>query len=160
MPGGIPDLWSDDIQVDVLPPAVILRRQGEALSSKTQGILTARVLSGRPIDHTDTRIHSLELVAPALGYSEVILKVEHDESRPYPVSLTLPDAIVWPSVQPTAEQPFGPLERETVTANTVKQFLEFLRAALRSEQTRSTIDTLLARSNELKFSSESELVAS
>ena len=60
----IPDLWSDDIQVDVLTPLVILRAQESRLGRKTQGILEARVTTVA----TEAWIqHQLDLIAPALS---------------------------------------------------------------------------------------------
>ncbi len=141
----IPDLWDEDIKVDVLPPVVILRVQAEAISRKTHGILSATVRtevegSGEGGKRNLEETHILELTAPAYGYSEEILKVVHPESRVYPAKIELPERINWGNGTVTHAN----------TAATVDEFYTLLREALRSPLTRSSIDTLLARSNETR----------
>ena len=146
MPTEIPDLWDDDIKVDVLPPLLILKAQAVALNRKTSGILSASVRTelssiSDPEKTTLNETHFLELSAPVYGYSEEILIVTHARSRVYPAQILLPEAIRWSN---------NLLLSKSNSAATVEEFFKYLREALRSPVTRGSIDTLLARSNEMR----------
>src|SRR4051794_11804124 len=79
----LPDLWSDDIKVDVLSPLVILRSQEGYLERKTQGLLQAKVATTRSGDWVQ---HQLDLIAPALGgYRRSLLTARHNAEMIYPV---------------------------------------------------------------------------
>src|SRR5439155_23788332 len=84
MPDTIPDLWSDDITVNVVTPLVILRKQAQLLTQKTKGVLEAHVhtIGG---DAGLTR-HEFDIYAPALGYRERLFTATHWE-QVYPVVL-------------------------------------------------------------------------
>src|SRR5262245_42701361 len=79
----IPDLWSDDIKVDILSPLAILRTQVGFLEQKTQGILRAQVAT----TSTDVWLqHQLDLIAPALSHYRVtLLTAQHGRPDFYPV---------------------------------------------------------------------------
>lgn len=171
MPIEIPDLWSDDIQVDVLPPLVILKAQSEPISRKTKGILRTEVTT--VVAHQDTpeatTTHVLDLVAPALNYSESLLEVCHKQDRMYPATLTVPDPIRWDlaSDPPVDLNPITAelnaalkLSARSVTASSVAELIKHLRRALQSRNTRSAIDSLLAMSNEKRMKSEAPAQAS
>ena len=99
MAAQIPDLWSNDIKVDVLSPLAILKTQSELLGTKTKGLLLARVRSVtlKTKDDGTHESHKFELFAPAINYSEKVLTVQHKEGRVYPAWIIMPDAISWPS---------------------------------------------------------------
>jgi hypothetical protein len=84
----------------------------------------------------------LELVAPALGYRETLLEVSHQQNRIYPATVRMPENIRW-STDPERYA-------QHAIASSPDQLLELLRVALRSQPARSAINTLLARSNELR----------
>src|SRR4051794_24140654 len=85
MTATIPDLWSDDIRVDVLPPVAILRAQEGMLLRKTKGMLLAKV-STRKTPHGIQ--HVLDLVAPTLSdYTERVLTVRHKIEKAYPAAI-------------------------------------------------------------------------
>ncbi len=148
MPTEIPDLWDDDIKIDVLPPVLILKAQAVALSRKTSGILSGSVrteFSGVAEGKNSLKeTHILELTATAYGYSEEILKVTHSQSRVYPAKIELPASIEWSNPRGLNLMSWN----ATQATATVDEFLKYLREALRSPLTRGTIDTLIARSNE------------
>lgn len=151
MPIEIPDLWSDDIKVDVLPPLVILKAQSEPISRKTKGILRTEVTT--TIAHQGTpeaaTTHVLDLVAPALNYSESLLEVTHRQDRMYPVTLTVPDPIPWNMGYDGLSAP-----RQSVAAKSADELIGYLRQALRAPNTRSAIESVLARTNEARIAGE------
>jgi hypothetical protein len=138
----IPDLWSDDIRVNVRPPVTVLRAQEGLLAKKTQGILQAKLLTSA----TETLVqHSLYLIAPALNFYRVsLLSATHDREMVYPVTVT---AQCWFSE-------FLPDEGEEVekkrVAATEEEFIDLVRQALRSTEVRGLIQSLIARSNEIR----------
>lgn len=151
MPIEIPDLWDDDIKVDVLPPLVILKAQDEAIRRKTEGILRTQIVS-REIerepedDEEETKVdvvYTLDLEATALGYRESILNVFHRKGRLYPVTITMPEKIEW-STDPSAYS-------YSARCASSDEFIQHLRVALRSEPTKSTLASLLAMINETKL---------
>jgi hypothetical protein len=144
----IPDLWPDDIRVDVLTPLVILRAQESLISRKTQGILQAKVLTAT----NDTLVqHQLDLIAPALNhYRRTVLTAKHSRDMVYPVK-----------VKASCFVPKGPLERMALgpqflgespqderEAATQDELIELVRQVLHSGEVRATIQSLIARSNE------------
>jgi len=138
----IPDLWSDDIRVDVLPPLVVLRAQEGLLAKKTQGILQAKLLTSE----TETLVqHSLYLIAPALNFYRVsLLSATHEREMVYPVTVT---AQCWFSefLPDGGEE----IEKRRVAA-TEEEFIDLVRQALRSTEVRGLIQSLIARSNEIR----------
>jgi hypothetical protein len=142
MTTAIPDLWSDDIRVDVLPPVTVLRAQEGLLATKTQGILQAKLLTSA----TESLVqHSLDLIAPALNFYRVsLLSATHDREMVYPVTVT---AQCWFSeFLPAGAEP---IEKRRVAA-TAEEFIDLVREALRSTEVRGLIQSLIARSNEIR----------
>src|SRR6266511_2111122 len=86
MTTAVPDLWSEDIKVNVLPSIAVLKTQEGLLARKTQGMLQARLTT----TETDTLVqHSLDLIAPALNFDrERLLSATHDREMLYPVTVT------------------------------------------------------------------------
>ena len=85
MPSAIPDLWPDDLSVaDVVPPVVILRQQASLLGKKFKYVIEGEVQSD---ELGGNFVHSLYIVAPALGdYHYLLCRVTHD-IEPYPLRI-------------------------------------------------------------------------
>jgi hypothetical protein len=96
----VPDLWPSDLfGPPTLLPVTILRRQGEALGSKT-GHLVAAVVETRVIPPGDQFEHTLVLVAPVLRFRRPLLRVTHGH-RPFPVTVAGLDLTRQQSTGPT-----------------------------------------------------------
>jgi hypothetical protein len=145
MPIEIPDLWGDDIKVDVLPPLIILKAQDEAIRRKTQGTLHTEIITAEE-EQNDAIwvIHTLDLIAAAIGYRESILTVSHEREKLYPVAIEVGVPIEWTDGTPA----------HRIRCFSADEFIRELRAALQSPLTKSTIATLLARSNEERMKRE------
>jgi hypothetical protein len=133
MANEIPDLWGDDIDVDVVPPHVILKTQAEAISRRTKGLLTASVTEDfqKDSEGKTSWFFSLILNAPSLGYDEELLELSHDDKHLYPVRLTMLSGIA-----------------SSRTCNNQPELLTALAEALTSPTTKAVIASLLARVNE------------
>ncbi len=86
----IPDLWPEDIRVDVIDPIAILRVQEAALTNKTHGLLRAEVRSfekkEQDKEYGAAITHNFDLIAPALGeYRVTLLRAIHSTALIYPV---------------------------------------------------------------------------
>jgi hypothetical protein len=144
----IPDLWPEDIKVEVLPPIAILKVQEELLARKTKGLLQAKVSTVE----TDKLVqHQLDLIAPNLHfYRERILSAMHEREMLYPVSVTA-DVLARRPAEPLAElgtalaRAIAPLAPQR--AATDDEFIRLVREILRSENVRALIASLLARIN-------------
>ncbi len=73
MENTIPDLWGDDINIDVLTPIMILNSQSELLRKKTKGLIVPTI--EQTLSSSDVVLitfyllqikHSKDLVYPAL----------------------------------------------------------------------------------------------
>jgi hypothetical protein len=152
MTTAIPDCWSDDIKVNVLPPIAVLKTQEGLLARKTQGILQAKLTT----TETDTLVqHQLDLIAPGLNfYRERLLSATHDKEMPYPVtvaaeafapkplnSFQVISSAIQRSIDPSVSQ------RRAATDD---EFIRLVREVLRSEQVRALIHSLIARINAQK----------
>jgi len=93
----IPDLWPPDLTgPTTLTPVVILRRQGEALASRTHNLVRGEVET-RPFNEGKSFEHNFVLVAPFLRFRFPLLRVSHRVSG-YPATLaetdlTKPDGV-------------------------------------------------------------------
>ena len=134
---GIPDLWGDEINADVLPPLVVLKLQAQKLHQRTQGLLTARVHTVTT-SSTNENCHKMELHSPTINCTEPILEVRHQVLVPYPVSIYILEPIEWDD---------GTKSKEQLYLN-ASVLIQKLRIALQSPPIRSAIDSLLAMSNE------------
>lgn len=87
-----PNLWPNTIRAGILSPEAILRNQGTALSEQTAGLLEGRVITEEcgTGKKAYTLIH-FELFAPAIGYSNRILTLYHDEGLVYPAVMEAPE---------------------------------------------------------------------
>ena len=133
MATAIPDLWSDDIDVSVLTPIAILRKQADLLRQKTKGILEVDVTM-LTSDKNKVLIH-FDIVAPALAsYRHRLLEVTHKREFAYPAFV--------------AAVCFEHLGFQTRQADTEEEFMVIVSDVFRSGETRSVLQSLIARSNE------------
>jgi hypothetical protein len=159
MPATIPDLWPDDIRVDVLTPLAILRTQAGLLSSKTQGTLLAQVMTTT----TDEWVqYQLDLIAPLLErYRVSLLTARHQLEEAYPVTVTARAFLPNPAkrrlfVPPDFVKIPSDLPADQRVASTQEEFIELVREVLQSATTRSRIQSLIARGNETRLNGPSE----
>jgi hypothetical protein len=155
MAATIPVLWSDDISVDVLSPLAIMQTQVAPLSQRTRGILEAEI---ETISSGSGKVqHQFDLVAPVLSHlRRRILLATHQKDLVYPVVVeaecfisedTTPVAQLL-SRAASARDPNKLLEGQRQAA-TEQEFVKILEQILRSDQIRSLIQSLIARSNDL-----------
>jgi hypothetical protein len=147
----IPNLWSDDIRVDVLTPLVILRSQASLLRQMTKGILEAEVTTAT--SDSGAVQHQLDLIAPALNrYRHRVLIAKHERDQVYPVIVEAE------CFQPKTASQRVALSMSTLgtgtpgdwrpKADTEQEFIDLVGKALHSGEVRSIIQSLIARSNE------------
>jgi hypothetical protein len=143
MPDEVTSYWPDDFDVKVLSPLAILRIQASALSAKTGGLLDAEVVTATS---AKTASHELQLIAPALGGERrTVLTVTHAVNEPYPARLAA--AVFEPDVDS-----YDPNEDPRPEASTVQEFKDLVKQVLQSKQVRATMQSLLARSQEVTTS--------
>ena len=148
MAESIPNLWSEDISNDVLPPLAILHAQADLLGKITKGLVEAAVLTEFDATEEEAAIqhvqHHVELTAPALNAARYrILTVYHKRELVYPASVEAEcfepndyddyESFAWPEA----------LREE--------DFLHIMKTALRSKKVTSLIHSLIARSNEQRY---------
>ena len=165
MPAQIPDLWGGNIDVDVVPPLVILKTQAEAIARRTKGVLTGNVTTvfGGEESKGQT-IHQLLINAPSLGYTEHLLSVTHGEDRVYPSEVRMPVAISWlpgkerpvsitnisiTNIMEAVNDPASP--RYTIACVSQDALISALRVAFTSPPVTATLNSLLARVNEQRL---------
>jgi hypothetical protein len=142
MPETIPNLWGEQVKVDVVTPLAVLRTQANVLKRITQGLLEVNI---ETTSSQDQVIHHFFLVAPALNrYSELLFTVEHAKNKVYPVMvradcLSLSECLLLGIVL---------VDDSTCVAKTQDEFLTALQTILRSGDVQSSIQSLIARSNE------------
>ena len=136
----IPDLWPDDIRVDVRTPLAILKTQASLLSSKTRGLLIAELLTTT----TSTKQwiqYQLDIVAvPLKHYRVSILTARHRIDEVYPVTVHSRAFGHEPEYEEAGNR----------EATTEEEFITLLRFVLRSGLVRSLIQSLIVRVNEVQ----------
>jgi len=147
MTATIPDLWSEEIKVDVLTPLAILRTQEGFLERRTQGTLRALVSSNESASWVR---HQLDLIAPALdGYRTTLLTAKHHIDSVYPVIVR--SRVFLPAHSPQqileGDPDLLPDEKEAITQD---EFIELVRKVLHSRHVLSLTQSLIARSNEMR----------
>jgi hypothetical protein len=147
------DLWPPDLVVDVLSPIMILNEQAEALAKRTQGIVKGEVL---PSVAGKFKQISFDLVAPAVGVRQRILRVRYSEEFPYPVVLIAPPfyrLIVLSTFDDYADPETWNLSDDEKSlarlAHTPNEVRECLKTVFNSSTTRTMLFSLVARSNEV-----------
>ena len=137
----IPDLWSEDIQIDVLPPVAILRAQENPLGRKTKGILEAKVMTTTSESEAQ---HQLDLIAPALShYRKTLLTARHSFEMVYPVEVRAP------CFEPDGSMREFMLSKRNFAAGQ-EDFIQVVRKVLQSTETKAIIQSLISRSNEIR----------
>jgi mannose-6-phosphate isomerase class I len=130
MASTIPTLWPEEaIQVDALTPVAILKTQRVELEKITQGTLRAE-LTERDLENDTVEIE-FSILAPALNYRHPLLKVRYQKNVPYPVQIDAPRVVLGP-------------------AYSQESFLAALKTVLGSESAIATLQSLIARSNEVQ----------
>jgi hypothetical protein len=130
----IPDLWPDDLDVDVLTPQAILLKQAELLARRTKGIVSVRVHTTG--DEKQVKL-LFEIWGDAIGYRELVLEVSYPRDRVYPATLKSPIL------------PYEDEEMEhTAMAYTQEDFLALTGKVFASNDIRSLIQSIIARTNE------------
>ena len=149
----IPILWSDDIKVDIVSPAAILRAQTGPISQRTKGLLEAEVTT--VTSDSGRIVLELDLIAPVLnGYRHRLLAAYHEKDLVYPVKV---DAECF---QPQTSEDHGAFRAAAAEAktdsrpiaNTEQEFINLVSRVLHSGEVRSIIQSLIARSNERRDS--------
>lgn len=171
----IPILWPNGIEVEVVPPLVILRAQIEPLRRSTGGLVEAAISHVTVGDYIR---HNLDLVAPALsGYRQRILSVTQHSDYVYPVKVEaefeMPKWIVKPTGKKKTTTPsdlltamklplftpkpitsysedYSPGESWTPNAPSQKEFVQLLGDVLGSADVRGLIQSLIARSRDVQ----------
>src|ERR1700749_344482 len=142
MSASIPDLWSDDISVDVLSPIAILRAQQRPLRQRTNGLLEVEIET-TPSESGQVR-HQFGLVAPAMNRARYrILYVSHNNDLVYPVVVEaecfIPDFAMTTPIGADALKPtrVNKLPENQRRAATDQEFIKLVEEVLRSSQVRS-----------------------
>ena len=116
------NLWPE---VENLPeiktPVTFLKEQAVLLGARTKNILEGRVIAGS----TGEFNYTLNIVAPAMGYSYSVLRIFHDINL-YPVTVVF--------------------RAEPITCHDEQSFIDALGSCLRSEETVKVIQALLSQS--------------
>lgn len=145
------DLWPTDLVVDVLSPTMILNEQAEALAKRTQGIVRGEVLPG---NSSDLEQLTFDLVAPAIGNRQRLLRVRYAPDLPYPVVLIASPLsrelheMLLDAVDPKAWKLNPQDVSQARLAHTPNEMREFLKRIFNAPTTRSMLFSFVARSNE------------
>jgi hypothetical protein len=126
----IPNLWPEEVNVDVLPPSAVLKVQAANLSERTRGLLEGAVRSVQ----TDKLVsYSLDLVAPQVpGVRHTVLVAKHSKGKPYPVTI---EASTFYSHGPN----YG-----SADASSYVEFLQLVGQVLQSPEVRAVLESLIA----------------
>jgi hypothetical protein len=140
MNGKLVDLWPDDISTDVLSPQAILKFQAAQLEKRTKGILRGRV---EEVINDEEKTLILVIEAPAVSITGELLRVVSKVERAYPVKVYGPGMA---HVVADADCEIG--VQDYKVANGEGQLIELVREVLAAGETRATLDSLIALSNE------------
>jgi len=167
MTATIPNLWPEGIKVDVLPPVTILKYQATKIREMTKGILECEVTTVTgPEDFVS---HRLDLIAPVLdGRRQRVLTATHRADL-YPVVVEADCFRPKPKPKPlTPLEEMGATVAETLDgifraknppswpnpddwrpiADDQDELLKRIGEVLKSRGVRSTIDSMIALSND------------
>ena len=145
-----PDFWPTDISLDALSPAMILSQQAEALSRRTRGLVVAELIQ----DQGDDIVRlAFDLVAPTSRYQHRLLMIRYVRGTVYPAVITVSRLTDIPKngVKPALD--WGVTEDEIERSRVAYSSTEFenlLRVILGSPQSKATIVSLIAKTNETK----------
>ena len=171
MPATIPSLWPD-INVDLVPPLIILRAQATRLGQLTKGILEAEVTTVTGED--DFVVHRLDLLAPSLEDRRVRILTATHRSDYYPVvleadcfrpkrpvgmgpgaglgavlgAMAAAQSSALAGVFGGTKPPWPPLDDWRPVVADQDEFLKRVGEVLRSMEVRAAIDSMIALSNQ------------
>jgi len=132
------NLWPDDITtINVKVPVAILREQASLLGKKTQNIVESQVQRlDKGLEDVGMFVYGFYIVAPALGnYRYKLFTVCHDVSS-YPVNFDIDEDI---------KNEICP-DKNTISAESEKEFLEILKKIFQSKRTKQIIGSLISQS--------------
>lgn len=134
----IPDLWPDDLSGDpTRTPVAILRRQGEALGTRTQNFVLGEVES-RPFNNGTQFEHSFVLEAPFLRFRFPLLRVTHGPGL-FPATVVETDL-----TKPTTEGGFWSL-----VANDEQELIDIIRQFFNFDRVKTMVRSLISQSSEI-----------
>jgi len=152
MANEIPNVWPEDITLDIVTPQAILRIQAENLRTQTKGLLHARVTR---TESDREALYELDVIAPVLGSTHRVLNARHGKDVVYPVIV---DAECFRREHKEADFQaiqtvlLGRKPRHPGAASTQDEFLKVIETVLGSNEVRSLLQSLIARSNEAQAS--------
>lgn len=166
-------LWPDDIKIDVLRPATILKIQADGLARLTHDLVRAAVTT--TTGYEDFVVHRLELIAPRLDdrrygvlnathradFYPVLLEADcyrriRRPRQPRPNSSAAQAAVLAHALGELAgavadaangPPPWPPDDWRPVAANQ-DEFVKLVGEVLRSREVRAVIESMIALSNE------------
>lgn len=150
MPDEIEDLWPEDIRINVRTPLMILQQQAQFLQKKTASLVQARIAMTKS---QTMRKLDFDLVAGAADrYRVRLLSVHHGPSVVYPA---LVDASCFRD-DPNYLEELRPANGVTSQreAKTEDVFKSLIRTVFSSSQAVSIVESLIAKSNEVKARAE------
>jgi hypothetical protein len=129
------DLWPADLaKQNVQTPVSILRAQAAHLGQKTSNLVEGRVDT---LSREGRIYHRFLLVAPALdNYSYELFRISH-EATMYPIVV---------EEEPRASDNLRINTRKMLSSE--DEFVDWLRSALSSEQTRRVVESLFSQSTD------------
>jgi hypothetical protein len=145
----IPNLWPGEFKVDVQTPYTILRIQANLLGKMTSAILVGDVETESVEKKTQ---HRLVVVAPAYhGYRHNLVVAIHNPDLPYPAEVRSQSLHARQGYIPIPVVTFSPDGYPIV--NSDDEMRAVVAHALRSDETKALILSLIAKSNEAMSSS-------
>src|SRR5437764_5610666 len=134
MSGPIPDLWPEEVKIDVVTPLAIMRYQAGLLRKRTSNLLTAEVQSEQEENQV---MQHFQLVAPGLGYYQYrLFSVQHPPQLVYPVGIKAPGILFHPVESTGVSVDYG-------EANTQEEFIDCVSRILHSPRTKAIIQSLI-----------------
>jgi hypothetical protein len=127
-----PSLWPSfgEIQI-VKTPKIILQQQAKHLENATSGFITTEVITSKHSTLLNKVSHILRITAPKVeGYSTVVVEVDHDIIKLYPVSI----------ISRIKAMPI------TYSATNEEELLVLLNKVFEEKETIDTIQSLLTQS--------------
>jgi hypothetical protein len=130
----IPTLWpADKVSLGIVSPLAILKKQANALTTLTQGLLVGQVKShAKDGQHR----HLLQVYAPVIEVTYTLMEVYHSEHDPYPVT-----------VSPMTDMGLAGLA-VILPCYTESAFVALLAKVLQSDGVLTVINSAIAQSNE------------
>ena len=148
-----PDLWSEDIGLDILSPAIILNTQAAIIQKRTKGVIVAELIQRKFRNVTELYF---DLKGQAARHRSRLMVCRFLDDNVYPVWITseaLNEGRYSDEDDSVVESPFvmDPAElRATTVATDQQDFMIAVSAVLRSIIVKSTINSMIAKSNETK----------